>query len=38
MRINSAKELEVYKKAYLLAMGIFEISKSFPVEDRAVQF
>lgn len=32
--INSAKELEVYKKAYSLAMKIFEISKSFPKEER----
>jgi len=34
MRINSAKELEVYKKAYKLAMEIFELSKSFPAEER----
>jgi len=34
MRINSAKELEVYKKAYSLAMEIFEISKSFPTEEK----
>ena len=34
MRINSAKELEVYKKAYKLAMEIFEISKSFPAEEK----
>lgn len=34
MRINSAKDLEVYKKAYTLAMEIFEISKSFPKEER----
>lgn len=34
MRINSAKELEVYKKAYRLAMEIFEISKGFPVDER----
>ena len=34
MRINSAKDLEVYKKAYSLAMEIFEISKSFPKEER----
>jgi hypothetical protein len=27
MKINSAKDLEVYKKAYRLAMDIFEISK-----------
>ncbi|HDR51086.1 MAG TPA: four helix bundle protein [Mariniphaga anaerophila] len=34
MKINSAKELIVYKKAYSLAMEIFEISKSFPVEEK----
>ncbi len=34
MRINSAKELEVYKKAYQLAMEIFELSKDFPPEER----
>ena len=34
MRINSAKELDVYKKAYRLAMEIFELSKGFPPEER----
>jgi len=34
MQINSAKELIVYKKAYDLAMRIFEISRSFPKEER----
>ena len=34
MQINSAKDLEAYKKAYALAMKIFEISKSFPKEER----
>ena len=34
MRINSAKELEVYKKSYQLAMKIFEVSKSFPKEEK----
>jgi len=34
MQINSAKELEVYKKAYNLAMEIFEVSKKFPKEER----
>ena len=34
MSIQSAKELIVYKKAYQLAMEIFEISKTFPVEER----
>ena len=27
MRLNSAKDLDVYKKAYTLAMDIFDISK-----------
>lgn len=34
MQINSAKELHVYKKAYDLGMKIFNISKSFPKEER----
>jgi four helix bundle protein len=34
MIINSAKELEVYKKAYKQAMEIFEISKSFPADEK----
>ncbi len=34
MRINSAKDLDVYKKAYSVAMEIFEISKTFPKEER----
>ncbi len=34
MRINSAKELEVYKKAYELAMRIYQISKQFPPEEK----
>ena len=34
MQINSAKELEVYKKAYQLAMEIFVLSKSFPSEEK----
>jgi len=34
MQIKSAKELEVYKKAYLLAMEVFKISKTFPAEER----
>ena len=33
-RVNSAKELDVYKLAYELAMTIFEISKGFPPEER----
>ena len=34
MQINSAKELEVYKKAYQLAMQTFELSKHFPAEEK----
>lgn len=34
MRINSAKDLTVYQAAYGLAMEIFELSKSFPPEER----
>ena len=33
-RINSAKDLAVYQVAYGLAMGIFELSKHFPPEER----
>lgn len=34
MAVQSAKELAVYQKAYDLAMRIFEISKTFPPEER----
>lgn len=34
MKINSAKDLIVYKKAYSLSMRIFELSRSFPKEER----
>ena len=34
MKINSAKDLIVYKKAFSLAMRIFELSKLFPKEER----
>ena len=34
MKIESAKDLRVYKKAFALAMEIFEISKEFPNEER----
>src|SRR6266853_3659653 len=34
MQIDSPKELNVYKKAYGLAMELFELSKAFPVEER----
>ena len=33
-RIKSAKELRVYKKAYALAMEIFNISKRWPAEEK----
>jgi len=34
MRINSAKELEVYKKAYSTSMKIFRLSKEWPAEEK----
>src|SRR5438552_17474456 len=34
MRINSAKDLQVYKKGYELAMRVFELSKGFPPEEK----
>ncbi len=34
MRLNSAKDLDVYKKAYALSMEIFHASKMFPTEER----
>jgi four helix bundle protein len=34
MRINSANELDVYKKAYALAMDILDASRRFPAEER----
>ena len=34
MRINSAKDLNVYKKAYALSMEIFKLSKEWPTEER----
>ncbi len=34
MHLRSAKDLIVYQKAYELAMRIFEVSKSFPPEER----
>jgi four helix bundle protein len=34
MRINSAKDLDVYKKAYALAMEVFQVSKTFPSDER----
>ena len=34
MRINSAKDLEVYKKAYALSMAIFHLSKEWPKDEK----
>ncbi len=34
MIIRSAKDLEVYRLAYELAMRIFRVSKRFPAEER----
>lgn len=33
-QINSFRDLIVYQKAYKLAMEIFEVSKTFPKEER----
>ena len=34
MRINSAKDLEVYQKGYALAMRTFRLTKDFPAEEK----
>jgi four helix bundle protein len=34
MKIESAKELIVYQKAYSLAMEVFHLTKKFPAEER----
>ena len=34
MKIQSAKDLNVYQLAYELAMKVFELSKSFPKEEQ----
>lgn len=34
MKIASAKDLTVYRKAYALAMQVFELSRAFPPEER----
>jgi len=34
MQINSAKDLNVYKAAYELAMRVFALSKRFPTEEK----
>lgn len=33
-QINSFRDLIVYQKAYKLSMEIFELSKSFPKEEK----
>src|SRR5580704_12160173 len=33
-RLESAKDLNVYQRAYRLAMEIFELTKSFPEEEK----
>jgi four helix bundle protein len=34
MQIKSAKELNVYRKGYELAMKVFKLSKQFPAEEK----
>jgi len=34
MQINSAKDLEVYKRAYAVSMDIFLLSRSWPPEEK----
>jgi four helix bundle protein len=34
MQINSAKELQVYQKAYALAMEVFHLTRVFPAEEK----
>jgi four helix bundle protein len=34
MQLNSAKDLDVYKKGYALAMQIFAVSCRFPAEEK----
>jgi len=34
MKARSAKDLEVYMKAYALSMDIFRLSKAWPAEER----
>jgi four helix bundle protein len=33
VRLDSAKDRDVYKKAYTLAMRVFEMSRSFPTDE-----
>jgi len=34
MQLNSAKDLDVYKKSYQLALTIFNMSKSIPPDEK----
>jgi len=34
VRINSAKDLDVYKKAYAISMIIFHLSKEWPKDEK----
>ena len=34
MKLNSAKDLQVYKTAYQLAMEVFSLSRNFPLQER----
>jgi len=34
VKIETAKDLEVYKAAFQLAMDIFDVSKAFPTEEK----
>ena len=34
MKIETAKELDVYKRGYQLAMEIFELTRTFPSEEK----
>ncbi len=34
MQINSAKDLNVYRKGYELAISVFKLSKDFPAEEK----
>ena len=34
MQINSAKDLRVYQKAYVLAMKIFRLSRDWPPKEK----
>ena len=34
MKLSSAKDLIVYKRAYALSMRVFGVTKGFPPEER----